>query len=171
MPERSEGEKFGKICIFNHQKYCSNQCNFLDSIAQFSRKIDIFFFIHGRSFDLQNPPCVQAYIILFIFITQKIKYFEIEAGGKRIRLKFQTFVSILLFYVTQNARIERIFFLVHTVNFFIFLFGDFGGPELGQLNFEMGLAHPAHPLVTSLIILCRCYFKPIFRIYSSCGQG
>ena len=122
----------------------------MNSIAQFSEKIHIFF-VHGRSFDLQTLLRAQAYIILFICIAQKLRCLEMEETGKRVRLKCQNFVSILLFYVTQNARIERIF-LADTVNFFIFLFGDFGRPELGQLNFTVGQAHPAHPLVTPLSV-------------------
>ena len=46
-------------------------------------------------------------------------------------MKCQTFVLILLFYAAQNSK------------FFHYLFGDLGGTELGQMNFEVGLAHPA----------------------------
>ena len=40
---------------------------FLNLMAQFSKKIHIFF-EHGSSFDPQNPPCARFYTILLIFI-------------------------------------------------------------------------------------------------------
>ena len=73
-----------KSCIFRNTWVI--YAIFLNSIAQFSRKIYVFF-VHGRNFEPpKNPPCARACVVLFIFITQNIRCFKMGTGKREYEL-------------------------------------------------------------------------------------
>ena len=106
-----------KMDIFRN--YSSNLCNFFELNSPIFWE-NLHFFVYWRSFDPQKHSCARACIIFVYFYNAKDEMFQIGNRSKRIWLECQTFVLILLFYVAQNARFERIFFSRYSKFFHFF---------------------------------------------------